>query len=66
MNPDLLAKLACPRCRGPLAVVHEAGGEPRGFGCGACKLLYAIEDGIPNFLIPEASAWNAPGAEATR
>jgi uncharacterized protein YbaR (Trm112 family) len=27
-----------------------------GFECGACRLLYRIEDGIPNFLIDEAEA----------
>jgi len=61
LSPDLVAKLACPQCRGGIVVVG-AKGDPRGFGCATCKLLYAIEDGIPNFLVPEASPWSGAGA----
>ena len=61
LSPDLIAKLACPQCHGDVVVVG-ATGDPRGFGCAACKLLYAVEDGIPNFLVPEASPWVAGAA----
>jgi uncharacterized protein YbaR (Trm112 family) len=64
LSPELIAKLACPQCHGDLVVIREAGGSARAFGCGACKLLYAIEDGIPNFLVPEATPW-AGAAERT-
>ena len=48
---DLLEKLACPKCRGPLTLSEE----PPALDCGACGLRYAIEDGIPNLLEDEAS-----------
>jgi uncharacterized protein YbaR (Trm112 family) len=45
---DLLDILACPRCRGPLAV------EPASLRCDACKLRYRVDNGIPVMLIHEA------------
>jgi len=48
--PELLEILACPKCHADVRVDEELGG----FACDACKLLYAVEDGIPNFLIDEA------------
>jgi hypothetical protein len=45
---DLLDILACPRCRGPLAV------EPESLRCDACRLRYRVDDGIPVMLIHEA------------
>ena len=50
LNPDLLAILRCPKCRGTLT----ERGTPPGLSCGSCRLVYAIEDGIPNLLIDEA------------
>ncbi|MDD5305938.1 MAG: Trm112 family protein [Deltaproteobacteria bacterium] len=50
ITPELKAILACPKCKGPLAE-HK---DPEGFACEACKLLYKVEDEIPNFLIDEA------------
>ena len=49
-DKDLAAMLACPKCR---RAVHLKADES-GFVCDACRLLYRIEDGIPNFLIEEA------------
>lgn len=49
-DKELAALLACPKCRG--AVVLKA--DESGFVCAACRLVYLIEDGIPNFLIDEA------------
>lgn len=46
----LVALLACPKCH--QAVRLQEG--DAGFVCDACRLLYPIEDGIPNFLIEEA------------
>jgi uncharacterized protein len=45
---DLLDILACPRCRGPLAV------ETASLRCDACRLRYRVDNGIPVMLIHEA------------
>jgi uncharacterized protein YbaR (Trm112 family) len=45
---DLLEILACPRCRGPLAVETES------LRCDACLLRYRVDNGIPVMLIDEA------------
>jgi uncharacterized protein len=45
---DLLDILACPRCRGPLAV------ESASLRCDACMLRYRVDNGIPVMLIHEA------------
>jgi uncharacterized protein YbaR (Trm112 family) len=47
---DLIAIVACPRCKGKL----ELRADPAAFVCRACKLVYAVEDDIPNFLVEEA------------
>ena len=61
--PDELVEiLACPKCHGGLR--REA--DPEGFGCEACGLFYAVEDGIPNFLIDEAVPWGAADRRAAR
>lgn len=51
---ELLAILACPKCKGEV----ERLAEPEGFGCRACGLFYAVTDGIPNFLVEEAIPWD--------
>jgi hypothetical protein len=48
--PELIELLACPKCKGEVRLVEAKGG----FVCESCKLLYAIEDDIPNFIIEEA------------
>ena len=48
IDKELVSLLACPQCKAP---VRE---EPRGFACDACRLLFSIEEGIPNFLISDA------------
>jgi uncharacterized protein YbaR (Trm112 family) len=45
---DLLDILACPQCRGPLAV------EPASLRCDTCRLRYRAENGIPVMLISES------------
>lgn len=47
---ELIEIVVCPRCKGPLALKEDQSA----FTCAACKLSYAVEDGIPNFLIEEA------------
>ena len=53
VNPSLLQVLCCPKCRGPLA--EQVDGERSSLVCAACQLRYAVEDGIPNLLIEEAT-----------
>jgi uncharacterized protein YbaR (Trm112 family) len=47
---ELIEIVVCPRCKGALALREDQSA----FTCAACKLSYAVEDGIPNFLIEEA------------
>ena len=55
----LIDLLACPKCRGKLARVPQ----PEGFVCDACRLFYAIDDGLPNMLIDDAKPWPLDGKE---
>ncbi len=50
LNPELVALLACPRCKGKL----ELRPDESAFVCRACKLVYAVVDEIPNFIVEEA------------
>ncbi len=52
LNPQLLAVLRCPKCRGVLTEHVEA--ERLSLDCPACQLRFAVEDDIPNLLIEEA------------
>jgi uncharacterized protein len=47
---ELLEIVVCPRCKGPLTLQEDEAA----FTCSACRLVYAVVDGIPNFLIEEA------------
>jgi uncharacterized protein YbaR (Trm112 family) len=51
LPPDLLEILVCPKCKGPLE--HRTA-PSESLVCGACRLVYAVEDGIPIMLIDEA------------
>jgi uncharacterized protein len=51
LDKRLLDILACPKCKGDL----EYRTEPEEvLVCGACRLVYRVEDGIPIMLIDEA------------
>jgi uncharacterized protein len=50
LSPELLAILACPRCKGDV----EPTGEGSFLVCPACRLKYPVCDGIPLMLIEEA------------
>lgn len=50
---ELLALVACPKCRGILVQVAH----PAGLVCEACKLFYPIDEGLPHLLIDEAKRW---------
>ena len=55
IDKELLEILACPKCKGPIAL-NKAG---NGLLCTACELLYEIEDDIPIMLIDEAKPFSA-------
>lgn len=48
---DLLDVLACPKCKGPLE--HRTAPAEE-LVCQACRLRYAVDDGIPVMLVDEA------------
>jgi uncharacterized protein YbaR (Trm112 family) len=50
LNPQLADLLACPKCKGKL----ELRPDESAFVCRTCKLVYAVVDQIPNFIIEEA------------
>lgn len=51
LSPELMEILRCPKCRG---VLEQQTATPEGLTCQACRLLYTVQDGIPNMLIEEA------------
>lgn len=52
IDKDLLAILACPKCKGSLKYIEEK----EGLACKQCMLMYEIRDDIPIMLIEEAKA----------
>lgn len=54
VDPELLAILVCPRCKGELDVRRAPDGAEQSLDCAACALSYPVEDGIPVMLIEEA------------
>jgi len=50
LDPKLLDILACPRCKGPVTPDPQH----TRLTCGACRLEYRVDDGIPIMLIDEA------------
>jgi len=50
IDPELLAILACPKCKGDIRLKEDE----TGLICDACKLMYPIKDDIPVMLIDEA------------
>ena len=51
LPPELLEILVCPKCKGDLDYRQEP---VEALVCHRCKLIYAVEDGIPILLIDEA------------
>ena len=51
LDPELLAILVCPRCKGELE--HREGPD-EALVCRACRLAYPVEDGIPVMLVDDA------------
>jgi len=54
VNPALLEILACPQCKSEKTGLNYEPEKSR-FTCTACKLVFSIKDGIPNFIVQEAS-----------
>lgn len=56
LDPELLAVLVCPVCRGALAVVGGDGESsvPEGLACAHCAVVYPVRDEIPVMLAEEA------------
>lgn len=50
IDKDLLAILACPKCKGPVKYLEKM----EGLSCEKCMLLYEIRDNIPVMIIEEA------------
>ncbi len=52
IDPELLEKLACPKCRAPVELDEAS----QRIVCTSpdCGLRYRVEDGIPIMLIAEA------------
>lgn len=48
LSPELLSVLRCPKCKGALKSQAAA------LACFACKLVFSVDDGIPNMLIEDA------------
>ncbi len=51
---DLLEILVCPKCKGELAYRTDPKEE---LVCDKCRLIYAVEEGIPIMLIDEATSF---------
>jgi hypothetical protein len=50
IDKELLAILACPKCKGDIRLTEKGDG----LVCQACKLMYPIKEDIPVMLIDEA------------
>ncbi len=53
MDAEFLKILACPKCRGSLAV-EGAEHAPEGLSCASCAVVYPVTEGIPVLLAEEA------------
>lgn len=50
IDKELLAILACPKCKGDIHLSQKGDG----LICDACRVMYPIKDDIPVMLIDEA------------
>jgi uncharacterized protein len=58
LAPALLNILVCPKCKGALEYRTTP---TETLVCQSCRLVYAVQDGIPVMLIDEATALDASG-----
>jgi uncharacterized protein len=56
IDKELLAILACPKCKGDIRLANDG----NGLVCEPCRLLYEIRDNIPVMLIDEAVRLDDP------
>jgi uncharacterized protein len=56
IDKELLAILACPKCKGDIRLAKDG----NGLVCETCRLLYEIRDNIPVMLIDEAVRLDDP------
>lgn len=56
LNKELLAILACPKCKGDIHLTPKEDG----LVCEKCRLVYEIRDDIPIMLIDEAKPLETP------
>lgn len=56
IDPELLAILACPACRAPVALTANGSG----LRCAQCGLVFPIKDDIPVMLVDEATLDGEP------
>jgi len=54
IDKELLAILACPKCKGDIHLSQKGDG----LICDACRVMYPIKDDIPVMLIDEAIPLN--------
>jgi uncharacterized protein len=54
IDKELLAILACPKCKGDIRLSQKEDG----LICDACRVMYPIKDDIPVMLIDEAIPLN--------
>jgi uncharacterized protein YbaR (Trm112 family) len=54
LPPDLLEILVCPKCKDELEYRTKP---EETLVCNKCRLIYAVEDGIPIMLIDEAKTF---------
>ncbi len=52
LHPELLEIVRCPKCLGKVSEQKTKAGP--GLVCEACRLVYAVVNEIPNFLVEEA------------
>jgi len=50
LNKELISILACPKCKGPLQLAADESS----FTCLPCRLVFEVQEGIPNFLLEDA------------
>lgn len=50
MDKELLAILACPKCKNDVKLNFSGDG----IECGVCRVVYPVKDGIPVMLVEEA------------
>lgn len=53
ISKELLAILACPKCKKPVKLVENG----KFLACGNCRLQYPVKDGIPDMICEDAKEY---------